>query len=38
MKLRPTSDLIDKGEKIGIPYKGSAPDLGCFEGEDSIPD
>ena len=38
MKLKPTSDLIDKGEKIGIPYKGSAPDLGCFEGEYSIPD
>jgi MYXO-CTERM domain-containing protein len=25
------SDLIDKGTNIGLPYNGSAPDLGCFE-------
>jgi MYXO-CTERM domain-containing protein len=25
------SDLIDKGQKIGLPYNGAAPDLGCFE-------
>ena len=31
MKLKPTSKLIDKGEKIGFLYKGAAPDLGCFE-------
>lgn len=31
MKLKPTSNLIDKGENIGFPFNGSAPDLGCFE-------
>jgi MYXO-CTERM domain-containing protein len=25
------SDLIDKGTNVGLPYNGSAPDLGCFE-------
>jgi hypothetical protein len=25
------SDLIDKGVDVGLPYNGSAPDLGCFE-------
>lgn len=32
MKLKTTSDLIDKGIAIdGIPYLGVAPDLGAFE-------
>jgi MYXO-CTERM domain-containing protein len=25
------SKLIDKGTNVGLPYAGSAPDLGCFE-------
>jgi hypothetical protein len=25
------SDLIDKGVDVGLPYTGSAPDLGAFE-------
>jgi len=25
------SDLIDKGINVGVPYNGSAPDLGAFE-------
>ncbi len=31
--LRPTatSDLIDQGTPVGLPYKGRAPDLGAFE-------
>ena len=32
MKLKATSDLIDKGVVVdGIPYLGTAPDLGAFE-------
>ena len=31
MKLRPGSKFVDKGVDIGLPYKGAAPDLGCFE-------
>jgi hypothetical protein len=31
LRLKPGSDLIDKGEKLGFAFKGSAPDLGCFE-------
>ena len=31
MRLAPGSDLIDKGINIGFPFKGAAPDLGCFE-------
>lgn len=30
-RLRAGSDLIDKGSDLGLPYKGSAPDLGAFE-------
>lgn len=26
------SDLLDKGVNVGLPYTGSAPDLGAFEG------
>lgn len=31
MRLAPSSDLLDQGADIGLPYAGSAPDLGCFE-------
>ncbi|GGA83989.1 pectate lyase [Flavobacterium palustre] len=31
LKLAPSSDLIDAGVTIGFPFKGKAPDLGCFE-------
>lgn len=29
--LKADSDLIDKGVKVGLPFNGSAPDLGAFE-------
>lgn len=29
--LVPGSDLIDKGVDVGLPFNGSAPDLGAFE-------
>jgi len=31
LKLAPTSDLINKGTDVGLPYSGSAPDLGAYE-------
>ncbi|RXK61788.1 DUF1565 domain-containing protein [Lacibacter luteus] len=31
MRLKPGSVLIDKGVNVGLPFKGKAPDLGCFE-------
>jgi hypothetical protein len=31
MHLNPASDLINQGTDIGLPYLGTAPDLGCFE-------
>jgi uncharacterized protein YjdB len=31
LKLAATSDLIDKGANVGLPFSGSAPDLGAFE-------
>jgi Right handed beta helix region len=31
MRLAPDSDLVDKGENVGLPFGGSAPDLGAFE-------
>lgn len=30
MHLKPNSKLIDKGEVIGLPFVGKAPDLGAF--------
>ncbi|MBN1889589.1 MAG: right-handed parallel beta-helix repeat-containing protein [Thermoflexales bacterium] len=30
-RLVTTSDLIDQGIDVGLPYSGSAPDLGAFE-------
>jgi hypothetical protein len=31
LKLEESSDLIDKGIDVGLPYLGNAPDLGAFE-------
>lgn len=31
MHLKPQSRFADKGQDIGFPFKGKAPDLGCFE-------
>lgn len=31
MRLKAGSDLIDKGEDVGLPFAGKAPDLGAFE-------
>lgn len=31
MRLAPKSDLIDKGMNVGLPFSGTAPDLGPFE-------
>jgi hypothetical protein len=30
-RLAPGSDLIDRGRNVGLPFSGSAPDLGAFE-------
>ena len=31
MRLAAGSDLIDKGQDVGLPFTGAAPDLGAFE-------
>ncbi|MDR2823815.1 MAG: right-handed parallel beta-helix repeat-containing protein [Prevotellaceae bacterium] len=31
MKLVESSDLIDAGVDVGLPFNGAAPDLGCYE-------
>lgn len=33
LQLRPDSDLVDAGVDVGLPYAGSAPDLGPYESE-----
>jgi hypothetical protein len=33
MHLAHGSQLIDAGTNVGLPYHGSAPDLGCFESD-----
>lgn len=33
LKLLGSSDLIDQGVVVGLPYSGSAPDIGVFESE-----
>ena len=39
MQLATTSDLINKGVNVGLPFSGSAPDLGAFETVvNSVPD
>ena len=30
-RLKPGSSLIDKGVEVGLPFAGTAPDLGAFE-------
>jgi hypothetical protein len=37
LKLAGGSDLIEKGVNVGIPYGGSAPDLGAYEFASSLP-
>jgi len=32
LRLAAGSDLLDKGVNVGLPYEGTAPDLGAFEG------
>jgi hypothetical protein len=34
LKLVPGSDLRNAGVDLGLPYSGSAPDLGVFESAD----
>ncbi len=31
MHLNPSGGLVDKGTNVGLPFNGTAPDLGCFE-------
>ena len=31
MHLAPDSDLLDRGDDVGLPFSGSGPDLGAFE-------
>jgi hypothetical protein len=31
MRLTSSSDLINAGVNVGLPYSGTAPDLGCYE-------
>jgi hypothetical protein len=37
LKLSAGSDLIGKGVNVGLPYNGSAPDLGAYEYGGSLP-
>ena len=37
LKLAANSDLIDQGTPVGLPYRGSAPDLGAYERSESPP-
>lgn len=34
MQLVENSDLIDAGVNVGLPFSGTAPDLGCYESGD----
>ncbi|MCF1190998.1 Ig-like domain-containing protein [Mangrovimonas sp. AS39] len=34
LKLVSTSDLIDQGADVGLPFSGTAPDIGAFEFQD----
>ncbi len=31
LRLKTTSELVDRGVDVGLPFNGSAPDLGAFE-------
>lgn len=37
-RLQSASPLIDAGVNIGLPYSGSAPDIGAYEADVSIPE
>ncbi len=37
LHLAPGSDLINGGTDVGLPFTGSAPDLGAFETELNVP-
>ncbi|GAA3465364.1 carbohydrate-binding protein [Saccharothrix longispora] len=37
LRLAVNSTLIDKGVDVGLPYRGSAPDLGAFEQSGGTP-
>ncbi len=37
MHLATGSDLIDRGTNIGLPFNGTAPDLGAFETSEPVP-
>lgn len=37
LKLVDSSDLIDAGIDVGLPYNDAAPDIGCYEYEIPIP-
>jgi hypothetical protein len=34
LRLAKESDLIDRGEDVGLPFAGRSPDLGAFELEE----
>lgn len=36
LRLLETSDMIDAGVNVGLPYSGAAPDLGCYEFGDAL--
>jgi uncharacterized repeat protein (TIGR02059 family) len=36
MKLVSSSDLIDAGTDVGLPYEGAAPDLGAYEFRSAV--
>lgn len=37
MHLAPESDLIDAGVNVGLPFSGTAPDIGAFETTPPVP-
>lgn len=37
LHLAPGSDLIDRGINVGLPFNGTAPDLGAFESGGATP-
>lgn len=37
LHLAPTSNMIDGGVNVGLPFNGTAPDLGAFETEAALP-
>ena len=37
MKLRPGSELIDRGQNVGLKFNGAAPDIGWFETGGPLP-